>query len=254
MYFHYPRSGQSTAEHILSTYRADQKFTHEEARLLDLCLICHADHGGGNNSTFTDRVVSSTLTDTYSAIAAAIGALKGPRHGGANLRVMKQLDQLLAADVDPTSDASVKEALKKILHREAGDGSGLIYGIGHAVYTLSDPRAQILKKYSGHLAGISGHQKEYDMLCMIEKLAPEVMQEEKGKSMHTCANVDLYSGLIYRMLGIDEVLYTPIFALARVGGWCAHRMEEVEFANRIIRPAYKYVGPVHQDYKSLDDR
>ena len=254
MYFHYPRSGQSTAEHILSTYRADQKFTHEEARLLDLCLICHADHGGGNNSTFTDRVVSSTLTDTYSAIAAAIGALKGPRHGGANLRVMKQLDQLLAADVDPGSDASVKEALKKILHREAGDGSGLIYGIGHAVYTLSDPRAQILKKYSGHLAGISGHQKEYDMLCMIEKLAPEVMQEEKGKSMHTCANVDLYSGLIYRMLGIDEVLYTPIFALARVGGWCAHRMEEVEFANRIIRPAYKYVGPVHQDYKSLDDR
>ena len=254
MYFHYPVHGQSTAEHVLSTYRRDQHFTHEEAKLLDLCLVCHADHGGGNNSTFADRVLSSTGTDTYSAISAAICSLKGPRHGGANLRVMQQMDALLAAGVDPASDASVKEGLRRVLHKEIGDGSGLIYGIGHAVYTLSDPRAQILKKYSAHLAGTSGHQKEYDLLCMIEKLAPEVFKEEKGRVRNTCANVDLFSGLIYRMLGIDEVLYTPIFAIARIGGWCAHRMEEVEFANRIIRPAYKYIGIEDAPYIPLEDR
>ena len=254
MYFHYPVHGQSTAEHVLSTYRRDQKFTHEEAKLLDLCLICHADHGGGNNSTFADRVLSSTGTDTYSAIAASICSLKGPKHGGANLRVMHQLDDLLQAGVDPNSDASVKEGLKKILHKEIGDGSGLIYGIGHAVYTLSDPRAQILKKYSAHLASVSGHQKEYDMLCMIEKLAPEVFREEHGKARNCCANVDLFSGLIYRMLGIDEVLYTPIFAIARIGGWCAHRMEEVEFSNRIMRPAYRYVGDRDVPYVPIEER
>ena len=254
MYFHYPVHGQSTAEHVLSTYRRDQRFTHEEAKLLDLCLICHADHGGGNNSTFADRVLSSTGTDTYSAIAASICSLKGPKHGGANLRVMNQLDTLLASGVDPSSDASVKEGLRKIMHKELGDGSGLIYGIGHAVYTKSDPRAQILKNNSAHLASISGHQKEYDLLCMIEKLAPEVFKEEKGHARNTCANVDLFSGLIYRMLGIDEVLYTPIFAIARIGGWCAHRMEEVEFSNRIIRPAYRYVGDRHVPYIPLEER
>lgn len=254
MFFHYPVSGQSTAEHILSTYRRNQKFTHEEAKLLDLCLICHADHGGGNNSTFTDRVVSSTGTDTYSAIASAICSLKGPRHGGANHQVMKQLDMLLESGIDPQNDSEVKAALKKILNKELGDGSGLIYGIGHAIYTTTDPRAQILKKNSAHLASISGHQKEYDMLCAIEKLAPEVFLEEKGNNLHCCANVDLYSGLIYRMLGIDEVLYTPIFAIARVGGWCAHRMEEVEFSNKIIRPAYKYNGPIDRDYHTIKGR
>lgn len=248
MYFHYPVKGQSTAEHILSTYRRDQSFTHEEAKLLDLCLICHADHGGGNNSTFTDRVVSSTGTDTYSAIASAIVSLKGPKHGGANLRVMNQLDELISAGTDPSSDASVRSALRRILRREAGDGSGLIYGIGHAVYTQSDPRAQILKKYSAHLSRVSGHEKEYDLLCMIEKLAPEIFREEKGAVKNICANVDLYSGLIYRMLGIDEVLYTPIFAIARVGGWCAHRMEEIEFGGRIIRPAYGYCGEEDKPY------
>lgn len=243
LYFHYPVNGLSTAEHILSTYRPDQRYTHEEAKLLDVCLIVHADHGGGNNSTFTDRVLSSTGTDTYSAISSAICALKGPKHGGANLKVMNQLDEMMDNIKDIRDEHEVKEYLRKIMHREAGDGTGLIYGIGHAVYTLSDPRAQILKKQSMKLAYEKGYQNEYDMLCMIEKLAPEVFREEKGITKNVCANMDLFSGLVYRLLDIDEALFTPIFAIARVAGWCAHRMEEVEFSNRIIRPAYRYVGP-----------
>lgn len=254
MYFHYPKPHTSTAEHILATYREDQSFTHEEAKLLDLCLICHGDHGGGNNSTFTDRVVSSTGSDTYSAIAAAILSLKGPKHGGANLKVMEQLDNLMRENIDPSSDTSVYNALKQILRKETGDHSGLLYGIGHAVYTKSDPRAQILKQYSYDLSRTKGFEKEYDLLCMIEKLAPEVFQEVKGTTKHVCANVDLYSGLIYRMLGIDEVLYTPIFAIARAGGWCAHRMEEIEFSNRIIRPAYAWCGERGKQYIPLDER
>ncbi len=254
MYFHYPKAGHSTAEHILATYREDQNFTHEEAKLLDLCLICHGDHGGGNNSTFTDRVVSSTGSDTYSAIASAILSLKGPRHGGANLKVMEQLDNMIQAGVNPQSDASVYEALKQILTKQSRDRSGLVYGIGHAVYTKSDPRAQILKTYSYDLSRIKGFEKEYDLLCMIEKLAPEVFKEVKGTTKNICANVDLFSGLIYRMLGIDEVLFTPIFAIARAGGWCAHRMEEIEFNNRIIRPAYAYCGERGKTYFPLDER
>lgn len=252
MYFHLPTDGQSTAEHILSTYRPDQKFTHEEARLLDLCLMVHADHGGGNCSTFTCRVLSSSGTDTYAAISAAIGALKGPKHGGANLKVMHQLDYILQNVEHPEDDDEVREFLRKILQKKAGDGSGLIYGIGHAVYTLSDPRAQILKTHAKHLAYKKGFEREYNMLCSIERLAPEIFTEEKG-SKRVCANVDLFSGLIYRMLGISEDLYTPLFAIARVPGWCAHRMEEVEFANRIIRPAYKYLGST-QEYVSLENR
>lgn len=253
LYFHYPVKGLSTAEHILATYRPDQKFTHEEAKLLDLCMIVHADHGGGNNSTFTSRVLSSTGTDTYSAIAAAILALKGPKHGGANLKVMHQLDNILKHVSDPTDTAAMKKYLRKILRKEAGDQSGLIYGIGHAVYTKSDPRAQILKKYSKNLAYEKGMQKEYDTLCAIEELAPIVFKKEKGTDKHVCANVDLFSGLVYRTLGIDEDLFTPIFAISRVAGWCAHRMEEVAFANRIIRPAYKYVGQ-EQPYITLHQR
>ena len=253
LYFHYPVKGLSTAEHVLATYRPDQKFTHEEAKLLDLCMIVHADHGGGNNSTFTSRVLSSTGSDTYSAIASAILSLKGPKHGGANLKVMHQMDDILAHVQDPSDMNAVKEYLRKIIRRQAGDGSGLIYGIGHAVYTKSDPRAQILKKYSKDLAYQKGLQKEYDLLCAIEQLAPIVFAEEKGAAKNVCANVDLFSGLIYRILGIEEDLYTPIFAISRVPGWCAHRMEEVEFANRIIRPAYKYVGE-DQPYITLDQR
>ena len=253
MFFHLPKPGQSTAEHILSTYRPDQKFTHEEAKLLDMCLLVHADHGGGNCSTFTTRVLSSSGTDTYSAIAAAIGALKGPKHGGANLKVMHQLDYILANVEHPEDDGEVREMLRKIIRKEAGDGSGLIYGMGHAVYTLSDPRAQILKNHARSLAYKKGYDEEYNMLCSIERLAPEIFAEEKHGPKKVCANVDLFSGLIYRMLGISEDLYTPLFAIARVPGWCAHRVEEVEYANRIIRPAYKYLGEP-QEYLPLEER
>lgn len=253
LYFHYPKPGLSTAENILAMYRLDQNYTREEARLLDLCMIVHADHGGGNNSAFTTRVLSSTGTDTYSAIASAILSLKGPKHGGANLMVMKQLDEILANVKDVHSDEEMKDHLTKIINKEAGDHSGLIYGIGHAVYTKSDPRAQILKKHSKDLAYEKGMQREYDCLCQIEKLAPVVFKELKGSTKNVCANVDLFSGLVYRILGISEELFTPIFAISRVAGWCAHRMEEVEFANRIIRPAYKYVGDEKQ-YISLEKR
>lgn len=253
LYFHYPKPGLSTAENILAMYRLDQNYTREEARLLDLCMIVHADHGGGNNSAFTTRVLSSTGTDTYSAIASAILSLKGPKHGGANLMVMKQLDEILANVKDVHSDEEMKDYLTKIINKEAGDHSGLIYGIGHAVYTKSDPRAQILKKHSKDLAYEKGMQREYDCLCQIEKLAPVVFKELKGSTKNVCANVDLFSGLVYRILGISEELFTPIFAISRVAGWCAHRMEEVEFANRIIRPAYKYVGDEKQ-YISLEKR
>lgn len=253
LYFHYPKPGLSTAENILAMYRLDQNYTREEARLLDLCMVVHADHGGGNNSAFTTRVLSSTGTDTYSAIASAILSLKGPKHGGANLMVMKQLDDILANVKDVHCDEEMKDYLTKIINKEAGDHSGLIYGIGHAVYTKSDPRAQILKKHSKDLAYEKGMQREYDCLCQIEKLAPVVFKELKGSTKNVCANVDLFSGLVYRILGISEELFTPIFAISRVAGWCAHRMEEVEFANRIIRPAYKYVGDEKQ-YISLDKR
>jgi len=253
LYFHYPKPGLSTAENILAMYRLDQNYTREEARLLDLCMIVHADHGGGNNSAFTTRVLSSTGTDTYSAIASAILSLKGPKHGGANLMVMKQLDEILANVKDVHSDEEMKDYLTKIINKEAGDHSGLIYGIGHAVYTKSDPRAQILKKHSKDLAYEKGMQREYDCLCQIEKLAPVVFKKLKSSTKNVCANVDLFSGLVYRILGISEELFTPIFAISRVAGWCAHRMEEVEFANRIIRPAYKYVGDEKQ-YISLDKR
>lgn len=253
LYFHYPKKGLSTAENILAMYRLDQNYTHEEARLLDLCMIVHADHGGGNNSAFTTRVLSSTGTDTYSAIASAILSLKGPKHGGANLMVMKQLREILENVNDIYDDEEMKDYLTKILKKEAGDHSGLIYGIGHAVYTKNDPRAIILKEHSKDLAYQKGFQKEYDCLTQIEKLAPIVFKEVKGSTKNVCANVDLYSGLVYQILGISEELFTPIFAISRVAGWCAHRMEEVEFANRIIRPAYKYAGE-EKEYIPLKNR
>ncbi len=252
MYLHIPVPGQSTAEHILSTYRADQKFTHEEAKLLDLCMLVHADHGGGNNSAFACRVLSSTGTDTYSAIAGAIGSLKGPRHGGANHKVMQQLDCMLKGIENPADEDEVREFLRRILRKQEGDGSGLIYGMGHAVYTISDPRAVVLRQKAESIAYEKGYEKEFDLLHLIEKLAPGVFAEEKGAKA-VCANVDLYSGLIYRMLGISEDLYTPLFAISRIPGWCAHRIEEVVFANRIIRPAYRYLG-VRQKYKSIEER
>ena len=252
MYLHLPQSGQSTAEHILSTYRADQQFTREEAKLLDLCLVLHADHGGGNNSTFACRVLSSSGTDTYSAISAAIGSLKGPRHGGANHKVMEMLDGILAALDNPCDEAQLADYLRRVLRREAGDGSGLIYGMGHAVYTKSDPRAVILRRSAEPLAVKKGFEKEFRVLCLIERIGPAIVEEVKG-TRNVCATVDLFSGLIYRMLGISEDLFTPLFAISRIPGWCAHRVEEVVFANRIMRPAYKYLGH-EQEYLPLEER
>lgn len=247
MYFHLPTEGQSTAEHILSTYRADQKFTHEEARLLDLCLLVHADHGGGNCSTFTCRVLSSSGTDTYAAISSAIGALKGPKHGGANLKVMHQLDYILENVEDPSNDDEVREFLRKILRKERGDGSGLIYGMGHAVYTLSDPRTVILRQSARTLAAQRGMLDELELMEAVERVTPRVFAEVTGHEKVMCANVDMYSGLIYQMLDIPPDLFTPLFAVARITGWCAHRMEEVLTGGRLYRPAYKSLTR-HREY------
>ena len=253
MYIHRPRPELSAAENLLQMLRPDQQYTPLEAHVLDIALLLHMEHGGGNNSTFTTRVLSSSGTDTYSAIAAAIGALKGPKHGGANLMVNRQLQDILKHVENPEDDDEVREYLRRILRKQAGDGSGLIYGVGHAVYTVSDPREVILKNRARHLAYEKGFEEEYNMLCSIERLAPGIFAEEKGSTKPVCANVDLFSGLIYNMLGISEDLYTPLFAIARVPGWCAHRVEEVVFANRIIRPAYKYLG-VRQKYKPIEER
>ena len=253
MFLHVPDPNRSTAENILHLIRPTGEFNDDEAKLLDRCLILHAEHGGGNNSSFTVRVTSSSGTDTYSAIAAAVSSLKGPRHGGANLRVVKQFEEMKENIHNWKDETEVGNYLRKILNKEAGDGSGLIYGMGHAVYTMSDPREVILKERAKHLAYEKGFEEEYNMLCSIERLAPDIFAEEKGSSKPVCANVDLFSGLIYNMLGISEDIYTPLFAIARVPGWCAHRVEEVIFANRIIRPAYKYLG-VRQKYKPIEER
>ena len=241
MFLHPIKKEQATAEYILNQIRADKKFTIEEARLLDICLMLHADHGGGNNSTFSTRVLTSSGTDTYSAITAGFGSLKGPRHGGANLRVAEQMREIMANVADPTDPNQVKDYLVKIINKEAGDGSGLIYGMGHAVNTKSDPRAVILKENARKLAYEKGFEKEFKTLENIELLTPQVFSEVRiDKTM--CANVDLYSGLVYKVLGIPEDLYTPIFAVARTAGWCAHRLEELTSGGKIIRPAYKSVS------------
>lgn len=242
MFLHPIKKEHSTAESILYQLRSDKKFTREEARLLDICLMLHADHGGGNNSTFSTRVLTSSGTDTYSAITAGFGSLKGPRHGGANLRVANQMNELMANVADPTDKGQVKDYLVKILKGEAGDGSGLIYGMGHAVYTKSDPRAVILKESARKLAFEKGFEKEFKTLENVELLTPQVFAEIKGIDKTMCANVDLYSGLVYKVLGIPEDLYTPLFATARISGWCAHRLEEITSNGKIIRPAYKSVS------------
>ena len=253
MYIHPVRKEISTAEYILRQIRPDKKYTQEEAHLLDICLMIHADHGGGNNSTFSTRVLTSSGTDTYSAITAGIGSLKGPRHGGANIKVARQLDEICETLDDPTNDAALKDMLVKILRKEAGDGSGLIYGMGHAVYTLSDPRAKILKENARKLAYEHGFEKEFLTLEGIERLTPQVFAEEKGYDKAMCANVDLYSGLVYRVLRIPEDLFTPLFATARIAGWSAHRLEEITSGGRIMRPAYKSVSKL-RDYVPLEQR
>lgn len=253
VYFHQMVPGLSTAETILHTIRADAKYTEEEARLLDLCLLLHAEHGGGNNSAFTTRVLTSSGTDTYSAIAAAIGSLKGSRHGGANLKVTEMLRDIMANVRDVYDDDEIAAYLGKILRREAGDGSGLIYGMGHAVYTLSDPRAVLLKREAAHIAQKTGCGDEFRVLDAVERLSPTVMAEVRGIDRAVCANVDMYSGLVYRSLGISEELFTPLFAVSRISGWCAHRIEEYLTGNRIIRPAYKPVTKEKQ-YVEFKDR
>lgn len=253
MYLHPIKPELSTAESILRLLRSDKKYTDEEAKLLDICLMIHADHGGGNNSTFSTRVLTSSGTDTYSAITAGLGSLKGPRHGGANIKVAHQMEYIMENLDDSTDDAQVRDMLARIMKKEAGDGSGLIYGMGHAVYTLSDPRAVILKRSAKKLAFDHGFEKEFMTLDAIERLTPQVFAEIKGVEKPMCANVDLYSGLVYRVLGIPEDLYTPLFATARVAGWCAHRLEELTTSSKIMRPAYKSVTK-YRAYTPLSKR
>ena len=244
---------ESTAESILSTLRTDRHYTDEEAKLLDLCLILHAEHGGGNNSTFACRVLTSSGTDAYSAYAAAIGALKGHRHGGANIKVVEMLENIKENVHNWEDETEVQNYLKKIMRKECNDGTGLIYGMGHAVYTLSDPRARILKANALKLAQGKEIEREFRLLETIEKLTPEVFSSEKDDKKVICANVDMYSGLVYRMLDIPMDLYTPLFAVSRMSGWAAHRIEEMLTGNRIIRPAYKAVAK-RREYISLDNR
>lgn len=248
--------GQSTSETILSMLRPDRRFTPEEARMLDVMLCLHAEHGGGNNSTFTTRVLSSSDTDAYSAYAAAIGALKGYRHGGANHKVramhgeMKELTPRDKWD----DEAVIADYLRKVVRKEAYDRTGLVYGMGHAVYTLSDPRAQVCKRFASQLAKGTEFEDEYRMLETIERITPEVVAEERGISKTLCANVDMYSGFVYSMMGIPEDLYTPMFACARMAGWAAHRFEEIVSGKRIIRPAYKNTFDESLEYKDIEDR
>ena len=232
--------------------RPNTKYTEEEAHLLDMMLMVHAEHGGGNNSTFVCRALSSSGTDTYSAIAGAVGSLKGPLHGGANAKVMEMF-RYVKENVNPKDDGSIRDYLAKLLNKEAGDHSGKIYGLGHAVYTISDPRAVLLKKYAKHMAEIKGYAEDFQLLEKIEEMGIPMIQAKTGSEIPMCANVDMYSGLVYRMLGIPDELFTPLFASARMVGWAAHRMEELLTGKRIIRPAYKPITKV-KPYIPLCDR
>ena len=249
-----PMPGKSTAENFLMMLREDAAYTPLEAELLDLCLILHAEHGGGNNSAFTTHVITSAATDTYSAIAAATLSLKGPRHGGANLRVMHQMDEIKDAISDWSDEDAVADHLRKILRKEAGDGSGLIYGLGHAVYTLSDPRAQLLREKARELAESKGRMEEFKLYDSIATIGPKVFNEGREHRKELCANVDFYSGFVYDMLNIPTDLYTPIFAISRVVGWCAHRLEELVNGGPIVRPAFKAVWSGPQEYRPLAER
>ncbi|MCI8650262.1 MAG: citrate synthase [Anaerotruncus sp.] len=253
MYLHNPNPEFSTAQNILRMLRSDKQFTDEEAQLLDLCLMLHSDHGGGNNSTFAVRVLTSSGTDTYSAISAGIGSLKGPRHGGANFKVIQQLEMLKENIKNWEDDAEIASYLRRVVNKQAGDGSGLIYGMGHAVYTKSDPREKILKENAVKLAKGTDFEGEFQLLDAVERLSPDILREKWGSERSVCANIDLYSGLVYRMLGIPDELHTPLFAIARTSGWSAHRLEELCTNNRIIRPAYKPISTL-KPYVPLGDR
>ncbi len=253
LYLHNPEKGLGIAENFLRLIRPNKKYTELEARTLDISLILHAEHGGGNNSTFTTHVVTSTDTDTYSAISAAIGSLKGPKHGGANNKVMKMMDNMKQNIGNWENEKEVQDYIVRILRKEANDGTGLVYGIGHAVYTISDPRAVILKDYAYELAKSTNSEKEFILYDTIERLTPGLINEIKESLKVYSANVDFYSGFVYNMLGIPPELYTPIFAMARIAGWCAHRLEEIIGGGRIIRPAYKIFGE-KDNYIKMDER
>ena len=248
-----PKKGYSTAENILYMLRDDGDFTELEAKVLDICLVLHAEHGGGNNSTFTTHVVTSSGTDTYSAIAASIASLKGPKHGGANLKVQEMFADIKEHCSNWEDKEEVCAYLNKILDKQAFDKAGLIYGMGHAVYTNSDPREVILKQFAKSLSEEKGTQKEFALYELVEKEAGKLIMEKRQMFKPVCANVDFYSGFVYSMLGIPEELFTPIFAISRVSGWCSHRLEELVNAGKIIRPAYKYVGH-HRPYYDINNR
>lgn len=249
---HRPKQEYSTSENILHLLRKNGEFTDTEAKILDLALVLHAEHGGGNNSTFTTHVVSSSGTDTYSAISAALGSLKGPRHGGANIKVVQMFDDM-KKNVNINDDGSIKDYLVKLLDKQAFDNAGLIYGMGHAVYSLSDPRADILKECAKTLSAEKGYDEEYELYKKVARFAPEIIAEKRKMYKGVSVNVDFYSGLIYRMLEIPGEMFTPLFAVSRIAGWSAHRIEEIQNAGKIIRPAYVSVKP-EQPYISLEQR
>ena len=253
LYIHNPLPELSTAENILRVLRPDSQYTDLEARVLDLALVLHAEHGGGNNSTFTTHVVSSSGTDTYSVIAASLGSLKGPKHGGANIKVVRMFEDMKNTLTDWKDEEAVTAYLKALLNKQAFDRSGLIYGMGHAVYSLSDPRANIFKKFVKSLSEEKGREDEYMLYSLVEQLAPQVIAEERKIYKGVSANVDFYSGFVYSMLNLPLELYTPIFAISRIAGWSAHRIEELINMGKIIRPAYQYVG--HRgEYRPLAER
>ena len=253
LFIHTPPENLSTAEAILYTLRPDSKYTPLEAELLDIALILHMEHGGGNNSTFTTHLVSSSGTDTYSVIAASLGSLKGPKHGGANIKVVKMFEDMENTLCDWTDEAAVSAYLRALLHKEAFDHAGLIYGMGHAVYSLSDPRAVIFRRFVEKLSVEKGFDKEYALYSMVERLAPQIISEERKIYKGVSPNVDFYSGFVYRMLDLPMELYTPIFAIARIAGWSAHRLEEIVSNGKIMRPAYKNVGS-KKEYVPMDER
>ena len=252
LHIHFPEENLSTAENFLRMIRPDKSYTDEEAKLLDMMLMLHAEHGGGNNSTFVCRALSSSGTDTYSAIAGAVGSLKGPLHGGANAKVMEMF-RYVKENVNPKDDGSIKDYLNKLMDKEAGDRSGKLYGIGHAVYTISDPRAVLLKKYARHVAELKGYAEDFDLLQKVEELGIPMVQERKGIDAPMCANVDMYSGLVYTTLGIPPEVFTPLFATARIAGWCANRMEEIVTCHKIMRPAYRAVT-IRGSYVPIEER
>lgn len=252
LFIHYPKAELNTAENLLYILREDGQYTPLEAKLLDLALVLHAEHGGGNNSTFTTHVVTSSGTDSYSAISAALGSLKGPRHGGANIKVMQMFDDMKAS-IDTKNKDAIRDYLIRLLDKQAFDKAGLIYGMGHAVYSLSDPRADILRGYAEQLSVEKGFHDEFELYKTVEWMAPEIIAEKRKMYKGVSANVDFYSGMVYKMLGLPYELFTPIFAVARIAGWSAHRLEEIQNAGKIIRPAYISVKD-EVDYVALQNR